>query len=180
MEGHSYEHPQCSPLYGFAVRTLSFVLYVVGLLTFGSLFSFTLFVLLFFPALEDWRTGYISDGWSFLIGACGLFTAYFHHELLTSISSFGIGVFILGTLYFLFPSAIGLGDVFLFGALSLWLSPFFCVFSLWLSSVMALFYCFFGKKIKRSVRFAPFLCFAGGVSYGLSQLDWFPFWIFAR
>lgn len=42
-----------------------------------SFFSPALFVLLLaLAALEDWRTGYLSDGWSLLLAVTGFMTAF--------------------------------------------------------------------------------------------------------
>lgn len=55
-----------------------------------ALSPFFFLVFLVLPALEDWRTGYISDGWSILLALSGLMTAFWRQELSASLLSAAI------------------------------------------------------------------------------------------
>lgn len=61
-----------------ALLTVSagFAAYTLGLYGLGMPFSACLFFLLLFPAWEDFRTRFISDTWSLLLGLCGLATSF--------------------------------------------------------------------------------------------------------
>lgn len=61
---------------GFLLLVISCALYAGLLFMTEGKARFLLPFLLFFPALEDRRTGYISDGWSALLLLCGLLTSY--------------------------------------------------------------------------------------------------------
>lgn len=61
---------------GFLLLVISCALYAGLLFMTEGKAHFLLPFLLFFPAMEDRRTGYISDGWSALLLLCGLLTSY--------------------------------------------------------------------------------------------------------
>ena len=61
---------------GFLLLVISCALYAGLLFMTEGKARFLLPFLLFFPAMEDRRTGYISDGWSALLLLCGLLTSY--------------------------------------------------------------------------------------------------------
>ena len=69
---------------GFLLLVISCALYAGLLFMTEGKARFLLPFLLFFPAMEDRRTGYISDGWSALLLLCGLLTSYEAREIYSS------------------------------------------------------------------------------------------------
>ena len=155
----------------------------------GTWWSMVLFVLLLLgPAIEDARSGYISDGWSFLLAVSGIVTSWQAGHGLESLASSIFLLVLYGLLYVIKKDAAGMGDVILSAAVSLWLTPVFAFLFLWLASVLALSWygwVFLYKRNtpRKGVRFAPFLALGGGIAYGLQEtvgLSLFTaLWIFA-
>lgn len=130
--------------------------------------------LLLLPALEDWRSGYISDGWSVLLFLCGVSLAWRGGFLVESLSSAGLTLLIYGLLYGISRKSLGEGDLFLGAAAAAWLTPLGALLSLWLSAVCALLYvgalAALGKfSISMEIRFAPFIAMGGLVTYALEK-----------
>ena len=156
----------------------------------GTGWSIVLLALLLLgPAIEDARSGYISDGWSLLLAVSGIITSWqAEHGIESLLSSFFLLV-LYGLLYVIKKDAAGMGDVLLSGVIVLWLTPVFALLFLWLASMLALVWvgwiCLYERNTKqRGVRFAPFLALGGGIAYGLQEwvgLSLFtPLWLFAR
>ncbi len=155
----------------------------------GTWWSIALFVLLLLgPAIEDARSGYISDGWSLLLVVSGIITSWQMGHGLESVASSIFLLTLYGLLYVIKKDAAGMGDVILSAAVSLWLTSVFALLFLWLASVLAL--CWYGLVFfyernthRKGVRFAPFLALGGGIAYGLQEtvgLSLFTaLWIFA-
>lgn len=146
-------------------------------------------ILLLFPAVEDGKTGYISDDWSLLIAISGMITSWQMGHGWESVLSALIIWALYGLLWLIRKDAAGMGDVLLSGAIVLWLTPIFALLFLWLASMLALVWagwiCLYERNTKRrGVRFAPFLALGGGIAYGLQEwvgLSLFtPLWLFAH
>lgn len=137
-----------------------------------------LVVILFFgPAYEDWKTGWISDGWSAVIGIIGFFHGFFLTDNWNFMWSFAAVVSFFALLYIFSRKALGLGDVFLAPAMALWMVPetaaVFLFFSFTLGAVTSCFLMFIGKKqLTSAVRFGPFLAAGGIVAYGWGTCIW--------
>ena len=79
-----------------------------------------------------------------------------------------------GLLYLISKRSLGLADVFLAAASSLWLLPMYGLLSLWLTSLAALLWCAFlllrGRLGRRTeIRFVPFLAIGGALAYGVQE-----------
>lgn len=79
-----------------------------------------------------------------------------------------------GLLYLISKRSLGLADVFLAAASSLWLLPMYGLLSLWLTSLAALLWCAFlllrGRLGRRTeIRFVPFLAIGGAFAYGVQE-----------
>lgn len=74
-----------------------------------ALSPFFFLVFLVLPALEDWRTGYISDGWSILLALSGLMTAFWRQELSASLFSAAFVFMIYGALCLIAKNPQGQG-----------------------------------------------------------------------
>ncbi len=130
--------------------------------------------LLLFPAIEDWRSGYISDGCSLLLFLCGLSLSWSGGFLWEGLLAAGLTVLIYGLLYVISRKSLGEGDILLAAAAAAWLSPVGALLSLWLSAMLALLYVgasaargkFF---ISMEIRFAPFIAMGGLVTYVLEK-----------
>lgn len=139
----------------------------------GSWVRWGYFLFLLFPALEDARTGYVSDGWALWLALCGLLTMISRGEVLYLATGAGMGV-LYGLLYLISKKSLGLADVFLAAASSLWLLPVYGLLSLWLTSLAALLWCAFlflrGRLGRRTeIRFVPFLAIGGALAYGVQE-----------
>lgn len=109
----------------------------------GSWARWVYLLFLLFPALEDARTGYVSDGWPLVLSACGgLLMLSRGAVLLCLLTGVGMGA-LYGLLYLISRRSLGLADVFLAAASSLWLLPMYGLLSLWLTSLAALLWCAF-------------------------------------
>ena len=146
-------------------------------------------MLLLGPAVEDGRSGYISDGWSLLIAISGMITSWQMGHGWESVLSALIILALYGLLWLIRKEAAGMGDVLLSGAIVLWLTPVFALLFLWLASMLALVWyglvCLYERSVaRRGVRFAPFLALGGGMAYGLQEMVglslFTPLWLFAR
>ena len=139
----------------------------------GSWVRWGYFLFLLFPALEDARTGYVSDGWALWLAPCGLLTMISRGEVLYLATGAGMGA-LYGLLYLISKKSLGLADVFLAAASSLWLLPVYGLLSLWLTSLAALLWCAFlslrGRLGRRTeIRFVPFLAIGGALAYGVQE-----------
>ena len=81
--------------------------------------------LLFPPAVEDWKTGYVSDHWSVFLAAAGLGHNVFYSRLTDGFISCAFVLGMYGLLFLLAKHAMGAGDIFLSGAAALWLAARF-------------------------------------------------------
>lgn len=86
--------------------------------------------LLLGAAREDWRTGYISDGWSAALALLGGVRWALAGTWTDLFGAAGVCLF-FGALARLFPDGMGEGDLFLAGAAALWLSWRGCALFLW-------------------------------------------------
>lgn len=139
----------------------------------GSWARWVYLLFLLFPALEDARTGYVSDGWALWLALGGLLTMISRGEALYLATGAGIGA-LYGLLYLISKKSLGLADVFLAAASSLWLLPVYGLLSLWLTSLAALLWCAFlflrGRLGRRTeIRFVPFLAIGGALAYGVQE-----------
>lgn len=139
----------------------------------GSWVRWGYFLFLLFPALEDARTGYVSDGWALWLALGGLLMMISRGEALYLATGAGMGA-LYGLLYLISKKSLGLADVFLAAASSLWLLPVYGLLSLWLTSLAALLWCAFlflrGRLGQRTeIRFVPFLAIGGALAYGVQE-----------
>lgn len=139
----------------------------------GSWARWVYLLFLLFPALEDARTGYVSDGWALWLALGGLLTMISRGEALYLATGVGMGA-LYGLLYLISKKSLGLADVFLAAASSLWLLPVYGLLSLWLTSLAALLWCAFlflrGRLGRRTeIRFVPFLAIGGALAYGVQE-----------
>lgn len=139
----------------------------------GSWVRWGYFLFLLFPALEDARTGYVSDGWALWLALGGMLTMISRGEALYLATGAGMGA-LYGLLYLISKKSLGLADVFLAAASSLWLLPVYGLLSLWLTSLAALLWCAFlflrGRLGRRTeIRFVPFLAIGGALAYGVQE-----------
>ena len=139
----------------------------------GSWARWVYLLFLLFPALEDARTGYVSDGWALWLALGGLLTMISRGEALYLATGVGMGA-LYGLLYLISKKSLGLADVFLAAASSLWLLPVYGLLSLWLTSLAALLWCAFlllrGRLGRRTeIRFVPFLAIGGALVYGVQE-----------
>ena len=125
-------------------------------------------------ALEDARTGYVSDGWALVLSVCGALLMISREAFLPCLlTGAGMGA-LYGLLYLISKKSLGLADVFLAAASSLWLLPVYGLLSLWLTSLAALLWCAFlllrGRLGRRTeIRFVPFLAIGGALAYGVQE-----------
>lgn len=139
----------------------------------GSWARWVYLLFLLFPALEDARTGYVSDGWALWLALGGLLTMISRGEALYLATGAGMGA-LYGLLYLISKKSLGVADVFLAAASSLWLLPVYGLLSLWLTSLAALLWCAFlflrGRLGRRTeIRFVPFLAIGGALAYGVQE-----------
>ena len=133
-------------------------------------------VLLWFPAKEDWDTGLISDGKTGLLAAFGCLHWIWTGTFASLLAAVLVFLF-FGILYFLFRGAMGSGDIFLAGTISLWLAPEASAVFVWLSFLLGavcalLLILFHVKQFSDGLCFAPFLCAAGAISYFWGEWLW--------
>lgn len=191
MEADEWERTACSErekeknLFGEKFSSplgLCCFFFVAAAVFFRSPFaSFAL--LLFPPAVEDWKTGYVSDYWSVFLAAAGVGHNIFYGRLADGFLSC---VFVLGLYGFLFliaKHAMGAGDILLSGAAALWLVPGSVPLFLFLSASAAalagMVLLFFGRISRREgIPFCPFIALGGVAAYGAEvfQLPFFPSW----
>lgn len=132
------------------------------------------FFFLLFPALEDARTGYVSDAWALVLSLCGAMLMISRAAFLPCLAT-GAGMGALyGLLYLISKKSLGLADVFLAAASSLWLLPVYGLLALWLTSLAALLWCavlFLRGRLGRrtEIRFVPFLAIGGALAYGVQE-----------
>ncbi len=141
-----------------------------------SVFGLLFCLLLWLPAKEDWDTGCISDGKTLLLAAFG-FLHWLFTGTLASLSAAVLVFLFFGLLFFLFRGAMGSGDVFLAGAISLWLPAEASAVFVWLSFLLGaaiglLLILFHVKQFSDGLCFAPFLCAAGAISYFGGEWLW--------
>lgn len=145
---------------------------------------FFLAALLLGAGIEDWSTGYISDGWSLLILAEGILFSLFEGNGTASALSFLVTAFLYGILYKAAPHSMGTGDIGLALGVSVWLMPWEAPLFIWLSAVLALLYLAIRflilQKTGNEVRFAPFIGMGGmilwtGRFYGFWEGDLLSF-----
>lgn len=139
----------------------------------GSWARWVYLLFLLFPALEDARTGYVSDGWALWLALGGLLMMISRGEVFYLATGAGMGA-LYGLLYLISKKSLGLADVFLAAASSLWLLPVYGLLSLWLTSLAALLWCAFlflrGRLGRRTeIRFVPFLAIGGALAYGVQE-----------
>ena len=158
---------------GWSVLAALVLAFGVVLALGGSWVRWGYFLFLLFPALEDARTGYVSDGWALWLALGGLLTMISRGEALYLATGAGMGA-LYGLLYLISKKSLGLADVFLAAASSLWLLPVYGLLSLWLTSLAALLWCAFlflrGRLGRRTeIRFVPFLAIGGALAYGMQE-----------
>lgn len=158
---------------GWSVLAALVLAFGVALALGGSWARWVYLLFLLFPALEDARTGYVSDGWALWLALGGLLTMISRGEVLYLATGVGMGT-LYGLLYLISRRSLGLADVFLAAASSLWLLPMYGLLSLWLTSLAALLWCAFlllrGRLGRRTeIRFVPFLAIGGALAYGVQE-----------
>lgn len=158
---------------GWGVLAALGLAFGVALALGGSWVRWGYFLFLLFPALEDARTGYVSDGWALWLALGGLLMMISRGEALYLATGAGMGA-LYGLLYLISKKSLGLADVFLAAASSLWLLPVYGLLSLWLTSLAALLWCAFlflrGRLGRRTeIRFVPFLAIGGALAYGVQE-----------
>ena len=131
-------------------------------------------LLLGLAALEDWDTGYISDGWSLLLAVTGLISAWARQDVAAGILSAALCFLVYFLLYMISRKSLGTGDILLSTAAAFWLAPVSCLFFIWLSAVTAALALGAaalagGAGIGREVRFGPFIALGGVAAYGLEK-----------
>lgn len=144
-----------------------------------ALSPFFFLVFLVLPALEDWRTGYNSDGWSILLALSGLMTAFWRQELSASLFSAAFVFMIYGALCLIAKESAGTGDMVLSTGAAFWLGPVSCLFFIWFSALAALLFLapslLLGRKgTGEKVRFGPFIAMGGVLAYGWQEIWGFP------
>lgn len=158
---------------GWGVLAALVLAFGVALALGGSWARWVYLLFLLFPALEDARTGYVSDGWALWLALGGLLMMISRGEALYLATGAGMGA-LYGLLYLISKKSLGLADVFLAAASSLWLLPVYGLLSLWLTSLAALLWCAFlflrGRLGRRTeIRFVPFLAIGGALAYGVQE-----------
>lgn len=158
---------------GWSVLVALGLAFGVALALGGSWARWVYLLFLLFPALEDARTGYVSDGWALWLALGGLLMMISRGEALYLATGAGMGA-LYGLLYLISKKSLGLADVFLAAASSLWLLPVYGLLSLWLTSLAALLWCAFlflrGRLGRRTeIRFVPFLAIGGALAYGVQE-----------
>lgn len=158
---------------GWGVLAALVLAFGVALALGGSWARWVYLLFLLFPALEDARTGYVSDGWALWLALGGLLMMISRGEALYFATGAGMGA-LYGLLYLISKKSLGLADVFLAAASSLWLLPVYGLLSLWLTSLAALLWCAFlflrGRLGRRTeIRFVPFLAIGGALAYGVQE-----------
>lgn len=158
---------------GWGVLAALGLAFGVALALGGSWARWVYLLFLLFPALEDARTGYVSDGWALWLALGGLLMMISRGEALYLATGAGMGA-LYGLLYLISKKSLGLADVFLAAASSLWLLPVYGLLSLWLTSLAALLWCAFlflrgwlGRRTE--IRFVPFLAIGGALAYGVQE-----------
>lgn len=150
----------------------------------SSWYGLLFLLLLFLAALEDGRTGYISDAWSLAIAALGAVRLAFFGSLEDAAGAFGVSLIFaavcFGGKWILKRGIMGEGDIFFAGAAALWLSGAEVLLFLWIAFVAgglaAAVLLLTGRKARsEGVAFAPFLALGGGVTYvfGAEMLRWY-------
>ncbi len=129
-------------------------------------------LLLLPPAIEDGRSGYISDTWSLLLFLCGSTLAWVGGFLLEGLLAAGLTLLMYGILYLVSKKSLGEGDILLATAAAVWLSPAGALLSLWLSAMTALLYVgalAVTGRFSKEIRFAPCIAVGGVVTYGIEN-----------
>lgn len=157
---------------------LWFLWFFVGFFLLGLSPAISLLWLLFFPALEDMKTGMVWDGWSAGVFLVGGWQAFLSGEFLLHLWSLCGVVLFFGLLFLFFPHSLGLGDVIFASALSVWFLPSAAAFFVWLSFMLAAVYgisLFLWKRQEgnRRIPFVPFLSLGGFLSYVCWDSWWF-------
>lgn len=140
--------------------------------------------LLFCAALEDGRTGYISDSWSLALAAGGFAHWLWKGALTDLLGAAGIcllfGAVYLAGRVLTGEEILGEGDIFFSGAAALWLSGWEMLLFLWIAFVLggiaaAAVLAMGRKKRNEGLPFVPFLALGGGAAYVLGGdiLRWY-------
>ncbi len=124
------------------------------------------------PAVEDAKSGYISDAWGILLFLCGSSLAWANGFLTEALLSFVLTASLYGFFYVISKKSVGEGDIFLAAAAAVWLSPAGALLSLWLSAMAALLYVAVQAArgtYAEEIRFAPFIAVGGMITYALEK-----------
>lgn len=129
-------------------------------------------LLLLLAALEDIRSGYISDRWAALLAASGLFFAWDTPAFAARLLAILMTLSIYTALYMISRKSLGTGDILLAAGAAAWLTPVGALLALWLSAILALASLALpllqGKaSLTMEIRFAPFIALGGIITYGL-------------
>lgn len=133
--------------------------------------------LLIFPAIEDARTGFVSDAWALGIMIVGCFDALMMGRMWDAFLSFaGVTLFFV-LLFVLARGAIGSGDVILSSAVAWWFSPLSAAFFVWFSFLSAAVFsvvllCRRKQSLQSAIFFIPFISLGGVCAYGFSLSPW--------
>lgn len=150
----------------------------------SSWYGLLFLLLLFLAALEDGRTGYISDAWSLAIAALGAVRLAVLGSFEDALGALGVSLIFaavcLGGKWILKRDIMGEGDIFLAGAAALWLSGAEVFLFLWIAFVAggltAALLLLTGRRSRsEGMAFAPFLALGGGAAYvlGAEILRWY-------
>lgn len=104
------------------------------------LFPCPFVLLLTLAALEDWRTGYLSDGWSLLLAVTGFMTAFRRQGAGDSLLSAALVFTIYVVLYLVSQKSMGTGDLVLSTGAAFWFSPLTALLFIWFSALSALLF----------------------------------------
>lgn len=131
-------------------------------------------VLLFFPAWEDWHTGYLSDECTIVIAGCGA-VHWLWRGTEVDLAAAAVTWGFLALLWR--RDMVGEGDPWLGTAIALWLSWSECILFLWGSFVIgglagALLLLVRQKNLSDMLPFAPCLCLSGGITYAWGSVLW--------
>lgn len=167
---HLWQGKKCLSLWAAAV--VVYGLFLWAGLVFLSPVPFLLCLGL--GALEDWDTGYISDGWSLLLAVTGLLSAWDRQQVADSLLSAALCFFIYALLYMVSRKSLGTGDILLSTGAAFWLAPVSCLFFIWFSAALAalslgIVLLAGGRGFCREVRFGPFIALGGVAAYGLEK-----------
>ncbi len=126
-------------------------------------------------AWEDYRTGYVSDGWSILLVLGGMAHGLRTDHLIESFLAVFVVLAIYGTIFFIARNSMGTGDIVLAASVSVWLEPLSAVVFVWIAaasaSVAGIMMILAGRGSRQSsIPFCPFIAIGGVIAYALRPM----------